>query len=140
MMDAMELGQARDFLRQHHRAVLMTRHRDGSPQLSPVLVAVADDGRALISTRETATKTHNMRREPQVALCVFTEAFFGSWIQVDGRADVVGLPDALEGLVDYYRTINGEHEDWDAYRAAMREQRRVLVRVDLTRAGPDRHG
>ncbi|GAB2736973.1 TIGR03618 family F420-dependent PPOX class oxidoreductase [Salinifilum aidingensis] len=136
----MELGQARDFLRQHHRAVLMTRHRDGSPQLSPVLVALDEDGRAVISTRETATKTHNVRRDHQVALCVFTEAFFGSWIQIDGRAEVVPLPEALDGLVAYYRAINGEHEDWDAYRAAMREQRRVLVRVELTRAGPDRHG
>jgi PPOX class probable F420-dependent enzyme len=136
----MDLDQAREFLRQHHRAVMATRHPSGGLQLSPVVVALDGVGRAVVSTRETARKTRNLDRDPWVSLCVMTDRFFGDWIQVDGQADVVHLPDALEPLVDYYRTVSGEHPDWDDYRAAMRRERRVLLRITLTRAGPDTHG
>jgi PPOX class probable F420-dependent enzyme len=136
----MDLERARDFLRRHHRAVMATRHPSGRLQLSPVTVGVDPAGRAEISTRETARKVRNLARDPWVSLCVVTDAFFGDWVQVDGAAEMVHLPEALEPLVDYYRRISGEHPDWDDYRAVMRRDRRVLVRVTLTWAGPDIRG
>ena len=136
----MDLDRARDFLTSHHRAVLATRRRDGSPQLSPVTVAVDDGGRVMVSSRETAMKVKNLRRDPAVSVCVLSDEFFGEWVQIDGRADVVPLPDAMELLVDYYRRVSGEHPDWDDYRAAMERDQRCVVRIDIERAGPDHSG
>jgi PPOX class probable F420-dependent enzyme len=135
-----DIALAADFLRRHHRAVLATTRADGRPQLSPVVAAVDEDGRILISTRETAVKTRNLIRDPHASLCVMNDGFFGEWIQADGTAEVVHLPDALELLVDYYRKISGEHPDWDDYRTAMQRDRRVIVRITITRAGPDISG
>lgn len=136
----MDLDEARAFLAANHRAVLATFRRDGRPQMSPVLCAVDSDGRVVVSTREPAMKTKNLRRDPRAALCVMTDAFFGPWTQVEGDAEVVSLPDAMDGLIDYYRRTAGEHEDWDAYRSAMQRERRVLIRITLTRAGPNASG
>jgi PPOX class probable F420-dependent enzyme len=135
-----DLDEAREFVRGNHRAVMATRRQDGRPQLSPVVCAVDSDGMVVVSTRETAMKTKNLRRDPVVSLCVLNDGFFGEWVRVDGRATVVSLPAAMDGLVEYYRSISGEHPDWDDYRAAMEKERRVLVRIDLERAGPDRAG
>jgi PPOX class probable F420-dependent enzyme len=132
--------RARDFVGQHQRAVMVTRRADGRPQTSPVLCAVDDAGKIIVSTRETAVKTRNLLRDPRVTFCVITDGFFGEWAQVDGEAEIIHLPDAMEPLVDYYRKTAGEHPDWDDYRAAMERDRRVLVRVTITHAGPDRHG
>ena len=136
----MDTGQAADFLRAHHRAVLATSRSDGMPQLSPVTCTVDDDGRVLISTRETAVKTKNLRHRPRASLCVFTDTFFGQWVQVEGDAELISLPDAMDLLVDYYRRVSGEHPDWDDYRAAMIRDRRVIARITITRAGPDVSG
>ncbi|WP_248961666.1 PPOX class F420-dependent oxidoreductase [Sphaerisporangium perillae] len=136
----MDLNKARDFIKSNHRAVMLTFHPDGRPQMSPVTVGVDADGYAVVSTRETAAKTRNLRENPAVTLCVMTDAFFGEWIQIEGTAEIVPLPEAMEHLVEYYREISGEHPDWDDYRAAMTRDRRVIVRIDLTRAGPDVHG
>jgi PPOX class probable F420-dependent enzyme len=136
----MELSTAREFLRTHHRAVLATSRADGRPQLSPVAVAVDDEGRVLISTREAAIKTRNLRRDPRASLCVLNDGFFGEWIQVEGTAEIISLPDAMEILVSYYRGVGGEHPDWDEYRAAMEREHRVIVRITMTRAGPDVSG
>ena len=136
----MDLERAREFMRVHHRAVLATSRSDGLPQLSPVTVGVGDDGRVLVSTRETAIKTKNLARDPRASLCVLTDRFFGEWVQVEGTAEIIHLPEAMDLLVDYYRRISGEHPDWDDYRQAMVRDRRVIVAVTLTRAGPDRSG
>ena len=136
----MDLDEAREVIREQHRAVLATIREDGTPQMSPVLVALDDDGRALVSTREAALKVRNLRRDERLWLCVLPDGFFGRWIQVQGRAEIVALPDAMDGLVDYYRRVAGEHENWDEYRRAMQAERRVLLRVALERAGPDRAG
>jgi PPOX class probable F420-dependent enzyme len=120
--------------------VMATHRSDGSPQLSPVVCSVDSEGTVVVSTRETAMKTKNLRRDSSVSLCVVNDGFFGDWVQVDGRATVVSLPEAMDGLVDYYRSISGEHPDWDDYRAAMEKERRVLVRITVERAGPDRAG
>jgi PPOX class probable F420-dependent enzyme len=135
-----EPSRARDFARQHHLAVMITRHADGRPQTSPVLCAVDDAGKIVVSTRETAAKTRNLLRDPRVTFCLFTEAFFGEWVQVDGEAEVLHLPEAMDPLIDYYRMISGEHPDWDDYRESMKRDRRVLVRTTITRAGPDVSG
>ena len=95
------------FIREHHQAVMLTHRRDGSPQMSPIACSVDADGRVIVSTRETALKTKNLRRDPRVSLCVLSDGFYGDWIQVDGTATVVSLPDAMEPLVDYYRSIRG---------------------------------
>jgi PPOX class probable F420-dependent enzyme len=136
----MDLERAREFLRKNHRAVLATYHRDGRPQLSPVTVGVDGEGRVVISTRETAVKVRNLRRDPRTSICVIPDTFFGEWLQVDGEAQIVDLPEAMEPLVDYYRAISGEHPDWADYRAAMERDRRVLIRVTMAHAGPDFHG
>jgi PPOX class probable F420-dependent enzyme len=132
----MDVEQAREFLEQHHRGVLATARRGGGTQMSPVVATVDGDGRVIVSTRETAVKTTNLRRDPRTWLCVFTDDFFGPWIRVDGRAAIVSLPDAMEPLVDYYRRVAGEHDDWDEYREAMRSERRVLVRITIEEVGP----
>ena len=105
--------------------------------MSPVMVAVDAGGRVLVSTRETAIKTKNAQRDPKVSLCVMSDRFFGPWVQIDGEVELVGRPEALDVLVDYYRRVSGEHPDWDDYRAAMERERRVVLRVSITSAGPD---
>jgi PPOX class probable F420-dependent enzyme len=136
----LDLDRAREYLREHHRAVMATVRRDGTPQMSPVVCAVMDDGSVVVSSRETAMKTKNVRRDPRAWLCVFPDSFFGGHVQVEGTVGVVSLPEAMDGLVAYYRAVAGEHPDWDDYRAAMERDRRVLLRLDLTRAGPDVEG
>ena len=133
----MDSDAARAFLRQHHHGVLATARADGRPQLSPVDATVDKAGRVVISSRETAYKVRNLRRQPYASFCGFTDRFFGSWVQVEGPVEIISLPAAMEPLVDYYRSIAGEHPDWDDYRSAMEKERRVLLRLDLTRAGPD---
>jgi PPOX class probable F420-dependent enzyme len=132
--------RAVEFARVHHRAVLATTRADGRPQLSPVTVGADAQGRILVSTRETAMKARNLARNPRAFLCLLNDGFFGEWIQAEGTAEIVHLPEALDLLVDYYRGISGEHPDWDDYRAAMTRDRRVMVRITVTSAGPDVSG
>ncbi len=101
-----------DFIRTHHRAVLATYRRDGNVQMTPVAAAVDADGRVVVSTRETAMKTRNLRRDPRASLCVLNDGFFGEWHFVEGNVEIVALPEAMEPLVDYYRAVSGEHPDW----------------------------
>jgi PPOX class probable F420-dependent enzyme len=132
----MDVDAALEFIASQHHAVLATLKRDGTPQLSPVTVGVDDDGRAVISTRQAAYKVRHIRRDPRVWLCALPDGFFGSWLQIEGTAEILELPAAMEGLVDYYRRISGEHPDWDDYRAAMERDERVLLRITVTKAGP----
>jgi PPOX class probable F420-dependent enzyme len=118
-----------DFVRRNHRAVLVTRRRDGRLQTSPIVCGVDDEGRVVISVTEDRAKTRNVRRDPAVTLCVISDEFFGPWVQIDGQAEVVAQPAAMQGLKDLYRQISGEHPDWDDYERAMIEDRRVLLRI-----------
>ena len=136
----MNLDEARQFLRENHRAVLATFRVDGRPQLSPVAVGVDAEGRAVVSSRETAFKVKNLRRDPRASVCVVSDNWYGGWLQADGTASIVSLPEAMDLLIDYYRGLAGEHPDWDDYRAAMERERRVIVRIELERAGPDHQG
>jgi PPOX class probable F420-dependent enzyme len=132
----MDPDGAKEFVSQHHRAVMATRRRDGSPQLSPIVVGTDAEGELVVSSRETAVKVRNLMREPRYDLAVFTNNFFGPWISVRGRAQVVHLPEALPGLEQYYRSVSGEHPDWDEYRAAMAQERRVLIVLSIEDVGP----
>ena len=131
--------EARAFVADNHHAVLVTRS-GGGLQTSPVTVGMDGDGMVVISTRETAYKVRNLRRDPSAVVCVFSSGFFGPWVQIEGEARIVPLPEAMDELVDYYRRISGEHPDWDEYRHAMEEQRRVLIKIPLSKVGPSRFG
>ncbi len=135
-----EISAAIDHVRANDRAVLLTYRKDGSPQLSPVTVAVDAEDRVVISSRETAFKVRNLRRDARCSLCVFPAKWLGRWVQIDGRAEILALPDALEPLVEYYRGLRGEHPDWDEYRQAMIDDQRLLIRIAVERAGPDHAG
>jgi PPOX class probable F420-dependent enzyme len=113
---------------------------DGQAQLSPVLAGVDSESRVVISTREGAIKTRNLRRNPRAGFCAISERFFGAWHVVEGNVEVLSLPDALEPLVDYYRNVAGEHPDWQEYREAMVRERRVLLRLTVERSGPTTEG
>jgi len=127
-------------MRANHRAVLATRRSGGDVQLSPVLVNVDGEGRAIISSRETAYKVKNLRRDAWSEVCVLTDRFYGDWIYAEGSAEIVSLPEAMDPLIDYYKRFPGENPDWDEYRERMRRERRVLIRITLEKAGPDRQG
>lgn len=136
----MELQDALDFLRNNSRSVLIARRPDGAPQPSPVNHGVDDRGRVCISSRETAYKVRNLRKDPRATLCAFTDDFYGKWVVVEGRAEIISLPEAMEPLVDLYRSIAGEHPDWDDYRAAMVRDKRLIIAITPESAGPDRAG
>lgn len=125
-----------DFIAENSHAVLSTTRRDGRPQLSPVDVTVNADGQVVLSSRQTAMKVRNLRRDAYASVCVIGREFYGTWCQVEGPVTIIDLPEAMDGLVDYYRRISGEHPDWPDYRAAMVRDRRVLVVIDVQRAGP----
>jgi PPOX class probable F420-dependent enzyme len=125
-----------DFVRPRHRFLLSTTRADGRPQLSPVSGGVDADGRIVISSYPGRAKTTNAERDPRVSVCVLSDEWNGPWVQVDGDAEVLHMPEALEGLVDYFRCISGEHPDWDEYREAMRIQDKSLIRITPTRWGP----
>jgi PPOX class probable F420-dependent enzyme len=136
----MEIDEALSFLRSNHRSVVVTRNQSGDLQTSPVTHGVDDKGRVVVSSRELAYKVRNLRRDPRATLCAFTDGFFGKWVQVSGTAEILSLPEAMEALVAYYRQVKGEHPDWDDYRAAMIREKRVIIAITPTAAGPDRHG
>ncbi|GAA1739143.1 PPOX class F420-dependent oxidoreductase [Nonomuraea bangladeshensis] len=125
-----------DFLRTRHHGLLSTVRADGRPQLSPVTCGVDADGRIVVSTYPERAKTRNAKRDERVSICVLSDDWNGPWVQVDGRAEVLDMPEALDGLVEYYRCIAGEHPDWDEYREAMRRQDKSLIRVHIDRWGP----
>ena len=137
----MEISEAVEFVRHNHRGVLAVTRADGRPQMSPVSGTVNPDGLVVVSSRETAFKVRSLQARPYAAYCGFADQFFGQpWVQIEGPARIVTLPDAMEPLVDYYRSISGEHPDWDDYRAAMERDRRVLILITPERVGPSVQG
>jgi PPOX class probable F420-dependent enzyme len=124
------------FIRPRHRMVLVTHRRDGSPQLSPVTGGVDGEGRIVISTYAERAKATNARRDPTASVMVLSDEWNDAWVQVDGTAEVLDIPDAVEPLVEYFRVIAGEHDDWDEYRQAMVRQGKALLRITPERWGP----
>jgi PPOX class probable F420-dependent enzyme len=129
-------AQLVDFIAPRHRAILITTRADGRPQSSPLTCGVDTAGRIVISTYPERAKVANIRRDPRVSVCVLSDEWNGPWVQVDGTAEVLDLPAALEPLVEYFRCISGEHPDWDEYRDAMRQQGKSLIRVTIDSWGP----
>lgn len=127
-----------DFVRPRHRMLLVTSKKDGSPQISPVTGGVDADGRIVVSTYPDRAKVTNLRRDPAATVLVLSDEWDDAWVQVDGVAEVLDMPDpdAEDGLVEYFRCISGEHPDWDEYRAAMRRQGKTLLRITPERWGP----
>lgn len=125
-----------EFVRPRHKALLLTRRADGSPQASPVSCGVDTAGRIVVSTYPERAKTRNARKDSRVSVVVLSDDFDGPWVQVDGSAEVIDGEDAVEPLVEYFRVIAGEHPDWDEYREAMRRQGKALVRVTPEKWGP----
>lgn len=123
------------FVAPRHRGVLLTTRADGRPQSSLVTMGLSG-GEILISSYPERAKVHNVRRDPRVSVVVMSDEFNGEWVQVDGTGRVVDLPDAVEGLVEYFRCISGEHSDWDEYRQAMVHQGKCLIRVAIDGWGP----
>jgi PPOX class probable F420-dependent enzyme len=134
--EAVGLPELLDFVRPRHHMVLTTYRGDGSLQSSPVTGGVDDAGRIVIASYPQRAKSANLRRDARASVTVLSDEFNGAYVQVDGDAEVVLLPEAVEPLVDYFRAIAGEHSDWDEYRQAMVDQGKCLIRVTPTRWGP----
>lgn len=132
---AVTTDEALEFISTNNHGVLATRRRDGSVQMSPLNAGVLD-GEVVISSRAMLAKVRNIRRNPEVSLLVMNDRFYGTWVQVDGMAEVVDQsdPGTVDLLVEVYRTIAGEHPDWDEYRAAMIADERVVIRFTPQRA------
>jgi PPOX class probable F420-dependent enzyme len=125
------------FISGRHQAIVITTRKDGGPQASPVTCGVDERGRIVIATYPERAKTRNARRDPEhVSVLFLSDDFGGPWVQVDGTAEVLDVPEAVEALVDYYRSISGEHPDWAEYRQAMITQGKSLLRVTPVRWGP----
>ena len=137
----MEISEAVGFVRRNHRGVLAVTRADGKPQMSPVTASVDKDGLVVVSSRETAYKVRSLRARPYAAYCGFADQFFGQpWVQIEGPARIISLPEAMDQLVDYYRSVSGEHPDWDDYRAAMERDQRVVIAITPERVGPTVQG
>jgi len=134
--DAVDLSQLLEFVRPRHRMVLTTFRQDGSLQSSPVTGGVDDQGRIVIASYPQRAKAVNIRRDRRTSVTVLSDEFNGAYVQVDGDGEVIDLPDAVEPLVDYFRSISGEHPDWAEYRQAMVDQGKCLIRITPQRWGP----
>ena len=136
-----QIDDAREFLRKHHWGILATRRKNGNLQISPVTVGLDAQGRAIISSRETAYKVNNLRRDPRAALCAVTNSFHGEgWVQINGSAEIISLPDALDILVYLQRQAYGEHKSWREFHERMARERRVIIRITIDTVGPQVRG
>ena len=129
-------AEMEDFVRPRHRGVLLTTRRDGRPQSSLVTLGLDTSGRVVVSSYPERAKSTNAKRNPAASMVVMSDEFGGEWIQLDGTAEVLDMPKALDGLVEYFRVISGEHPDWDEYREAMAHQGKCLIRLTIDQWGP----
>ena len=134
--DRVERDALLEFVRTRHKGTLVTTRGDGRPQMSPVACGVDDQGRVVVSTYPERAKANNARRDARVSILIHSDDWDGAYVQIDGTAEVIDMPDAVEPLVDYYRCIAGEHPDWDEYRDAMAKQNKSLIRITIDRWGP----
>ncbi|MCY3636821.1 MAG: PPOX class F420-dependent oxidoreductase [bacterium] len=129
-------AEMEEFVRPRHRGVLLTTRRDGRPQSSLVTLGLDTSGRVVVSSYPERAKSINAKRSPAASMVVMSDEFGGEWIQLDGTAEVLDMPEALDGLVEYFRVISGEHPDWDEYREAMAHQGKCLIRLTIDQWGP----
>jgi len=136
-----DLVAAKEFLRNHHHGVLATHRKNGRIQMSPITPGLDEGGRVIISSRETAYKVNNLRRDPRAAVCVFAPSFHGEgWVQASGSAEIISLPQALDTLIYLSRQAYGEHKNWQDFRQRMARERRVIIRITIESVGPQRRG
>jgi len=136
-----EIDHAKQFLTKNHWGILATRRKNGQLQMSPVTVGLDSDGRAVISSRETAYKVNNLRRDPRAALCAITSSFHGEgWVQINGQAKIISMPDALDTLMNLHRQAYGEHKSWPEFQDRMVREKRVIIRIDIENVGPKVRG
>jgi PPOX class probable F420-dependent enzyme len=128
------------FVGLRHHGILATQRADGRAQMSPVTMGMDPEGTILVASYPERAKVRNLRQRPWADLCVLSDSFNDQWVQVSGPAEVVDLPEAVEGLVTYFRSISGEHSDWDEYRQAMVDQGKVLIRMVPETWGPISRG
>ncbi len=136
MNNEVDRAELVDFLRDRKQWVLTTLKQSGGVQMSPVTGAVASDESLMIATYPERAKVLNIRQNGTVSICVLSDEFGGAWVQVDGHAEIIDLPDAMEPLIDYYRSAAGEHPDWNEYRAAMERQEKCIIRIEISSWGP----
>ena len=134
--DRVSRDELLEFIRPRHHGILTTTRRDGRPQLSPVACGIDPEGRVLISTYPERAKATNVRRDPRTSMLFLSEDWNDAWVQVDGTGEVLDMPGAVDDFVTYFRSISGEHPDWDEYRAAMQRQGKSLIRIRIERWSP----
>jgi PPOX class probable F420-dependent enzyme len=133
----MEIAEAREFLKQNHHGVLVARKKDGSLQMTLVSPVIGADGKVIITARDTTYKVKNIKRNPQISLLVYGEKFNGSnYIQIDGKAEVIPHPQAMDIVLDWYRQIRGEPKSWEEIRQKTLAEGRIAIRVTIEKAGP----
>ena len=123
-------------MRPRHRGILITYKQNGTLQSSPVTIGLDTEGRIVISSYPERAKCKNLQRDPRATVTVLSDEFDGEWVHLDGTAEVIEMPGAVEPLVEYFRVISGEHPDWDEYRQAMIDQGKVLIRITVDAWGP----
>jgi PPOX class probable F420-dependent enzyme len=133
----MEIAEAQEFLKHNHHGVLVARKRDGSLQMTLVSPVMGGDGKVTITARENTYKVKNIRRNPEVSLLVYGDKFNGSnYIQVDGKAEVIPLPQAMDIVLDWHRQIRGEPANWDDIRKKTLAESRIAIRLSIEKVGP----
>jgi PPOX class probable F420-dependent enzyme len=133
----MDIAGAQEFLKNNHHGVLVARKKDGSLQMTLVSPVIGADGKVIITARETTYKVKNIKRNPQISLLVFGEKFHGSdYIQIDGRAEVVAHPQAMDIVLEWHRQIRGEPKSWDEIRQKTLAEGRIAIRVTIEKVGP----
>ena len=133
----MEIAQAKAFLQQNHRACIAVRQKDGSPQMTLVTPGIDAQGRVLMTSRGTTYKVKHIRRDPRVSMLIFGEQYSGSkFVQIHGTAEIIDQPEAMDGLIYWYKQVRGEHKNWDDYKKQMQDEKRVIIRVNIEKVGP----
>lgn len=133
----MKITDAQKFLRENHRACIAVRQKDGWPQMTFVTPGIDPEGRVIITSRGATYKVKHLRRDLRVSMLVFGEQFHGSkFVQIHGTAEIIDLPEAMDMLIYWHKQTRGEHENWDEYKKKMVDEKRVIIRVNIERVGP----
>ena len=133
----MEIAEAQEFLRDHHRGVLVARKKDGALQMTLVSPVMGADGKVVVTARDTTYKVRNILRNPQVSLLIYGEKFNGSnYIQIDGTAEVIRHPAAMNIVLAWHREIRGEPQSWDEVRKKTLAEGRIAILVTIEKCGP----
>jgi PPOX class probable F420-dependent enzyme len=133
----LEIADAQKFLQANHRACIAVRQKDGWPQLTFVSPGIDPQGRVIITSRGTTYKVKHLRRDPRVSLLIFGDQYSGSrFVQIHGTAEIIEQPEAMDMLIYWYKQIRGEHQNWDEYRNRMQDEKRVIIRVNIEKVGP----